>query len=135
MMRVLVTFLFGLVLLIRPFVIPLVIFVAVFIAAVLPFMSVRAVDRLLTPAIPYCMAGVWMGRAGTQKDLGIGILIVTLGRWLDGVDGVVSRSVAALPPSKFVLLTPITIVIAAVMVVIAPIIAAIVMTPIITSVV
>jgi hypothetical protein len=81
------------------------------------------------------MARVWMGRAGTLKDLGIGILIVALRRWLDGVDGVVSRSVVALPPSKFVLLTPITIVIATAADVVAPIIAAIVMTPIIAPVV
>jgi hypothetical protein len=31
-----------------------------------------------------------MSQAGTLKDLGIGILIVALGHWLDGVDGVVS---------------------------------------------
>jgi hypothetical protein len=36
------------------------------------------------------MVGVWMSRAGTLKDLGIGIHIVALGRWLDGVDGVVN---------------------------------------------
>jgi hypothetical protein len=78
--RVLVTFLFDLVLLIRSLVIPTVIFVAVFIAAMLPFTGVRAVDRLQTPAIPHCMTGVRMSQAGTLKDLGIGILIVALGR-------------------------------------------------------
>jgi hypothetical protein len=31
-----------------------------------------------------------MSQAGTLKDLGIGILIVALGRWLDGVDGIVN---------------------------------------------
>jgi hypothetical protein len=76
-----------------------------------------------------------MSWAGTLKDLGVGILIVALGRWLDGVDGVVNWSVVALPPPKVILLTPITIVVAAVTVVIAPIIATIIMTPIIASVI
>jgi hypothetical protein len=31
-----------------------------------------------------------MSQAGTLKGLGIGILIVALGRWFDGVDGVVN---------------------------------------------
>jgi hypothetical protein len=31
-----------------------------------------------------------MSQAGTLKDLGIGILIVALGRWLDSVDGIVN---------------------------------------------
>jgi hypothetical protein len=44
MMRVLVTFLFGLVLLIGPLVVPTVIFVVVLIAAALPFTGIRAVD-------------------------------------------------------------------------------------------
>jgi ABC-type multidrug transport system permease subunit len=78
------------------------------------------------------MAGVWMSRASTLKDLGIGILIVALGRWLDDI---VNWSVAALPPPKVVLSTPITIVVATVAVVVAPIITAVVMTPIIVSVV
>jgi hypothetical protein len=88
--RVLVTFLFCLVLLIRPLVISAVIFVAVFVTTTLPFAGVRAVDRLQTPAIPHCMVRVWMSLAGTLKDLGIGILIVVLGRWLNNVDGVIS---------------------------------------------
>jgi hypothetical protein len=45
-----------------------------------------------------------MSRAGTLKDLRIGILIVALGRWLDGI---VNWSLATLPPPKVVLLTPI----------------------------
>jgi hypothetical protein len=65
-----------------------------------------------------------MSRAGTLKDLGIGILIVALGRWLDGVDGVVNWSVAALPPPKVVLSTLITIVVA--VVIMTPIIAPVV---------
>jgi hypothetical protein len=31
------------------------------------------------------MARVWMSWAGTLKDLGVSILIVALGHWLDGV--------------------------------------------------
>jgi hypothetical protein len=81
------------------------------------------------------MARVRMSRAGPLKDLGIGILIVVLRRWLDGVDNIVSWSVAALPPPKVILPTPIMIVIAAVAVIIAPIVAAVMMTPIIVSVV
>jgi hypothetical protein len=73
------------------------------------------------------MAGVWMSWAATLKDLGICILIVALGRWLDSVDGVVNWSFAALPPPKVVLPTPITIVVAAVAVVVVPIIAAVVL--------
>jgi hypothetical protein len=45
-MRVLVVFLLGLVLLIRPLVVLAVIFVIVFVTAVLPFGGIRAVDRL-----------------------------------------------------------------------------------------
>jgi hypothetical protein len=78
------------------------------------------------------MARVWMSRARTLKDLGIGILIVALGRWLDDV---VNWSVAALPPPKVILSTPITIVIAAVAVVVAPIITMVVMMPIIAPVI
>jgi hypothetical protein len=36
------------------------------------------------------MARVQINWAGTLKDLGIGILIVALGCWLDGVDSVVN---------------------------------------------
>jgi hypothetical protein len=69
------------------------------------------------------MARVWVSLAGILKDLGVGILVVVLGCWLDGIDGVVSWSVAALPPPKVILPTPITIVVATVTVVVAPIIA------------
>jgi hypothetical protein len=81
------------------------------------------------------MAGVRVSHAGTLKDLGVGILVVALGHWLDSVEGIVSRSVAALPPPKLILLMPITIVVASVAVVIAPIITAVVTTPIIVPVV
>jgi hypothetical protein len=74
-----------------------------------------------------------LGRA--LKDLGIGILIVALRRKIDSVDGIVNWSVAALPPPKIVLPTPITIVIVAVAVVVAPIIAVVIMTPIIVPVI
>jgi hypothetical protein len=80
MTRVLVTFFSGLVLLIRPLIVPAVVFVTVFVAAALPFAGVRAIDRLQTPAIPHCMVGIWMSQAGNLKDLGIGILIVVLWR-------------------------------------------------------
>jgi hypothetical protein len=60
MMRVLVAFLFGLVLLIGPLIISAIIFVIVLVAAALPFMSVRVVDRLQTPAISHYMARVRM---------------------------------------------------------------------------
>jgi hypothetical protein len=56
--RVLVMFLFSLVLLIRPLVVPTVVFVAVFITAALPFAGIRAVDGLQTPVVPHCMAKV-----------------------------------------------------------------------------
>jgi hypothetical protein len=46
MTRVLVTFFFGLVLLIRPLVVPAIILVAVFVTAALPFAGVLAVDGL-----------------------------------------------------------------------------------------
>jgi hypothetical protein len=81
------------------------------------------------------MARVQMSRAGTLKDLGIGILIVALRRWLDGVDSVVSLSVAVLPPPKLVLPTLITIVVAAIAVVVAPIIVVVITTSIIVPVV
>jgi hypothetical protein len=58
-----------------------------------------------------------------------------LGHRLDGVDSIVIWSVAALPPPKVVLLTPITIVIATVTVIVAPIIATVVMMPIIVPVI
>jgi hypothetical protein len=61
MTRVLVAFFFNIVLLIRPLVIPAVVFVAVFVIVALSFVGVRAVDGLQTPAIPYCMAGAQMG--------------------------------------------------------------------------
>jgi hypothetical protein len=73
-----------------------------------------------------------MSQAGTLKDLGIGILIVVLGRWLDSV---VNWSVAALLSPKVVLPTLIMIIILAVMVVIASIIMVIVTTLIIVPVV
>jgi hypothetical protein len=90
MTRVLVAFFFGLVLLIRPLVVLTVIFLTIFVTAALPFAGVRVVDGLQAPEIPYCMAGVWMGWARTLKDLGVGILVVALRRWLDSIDGVVS---------------------------------------------
>jgi hypothetical protein len=90
MTRVLVAFFFGLILLIKPLVVPAIIFVVVFVTAALPFVGVRVVDGLQTPTVPHCMAEVWVSWAGTLKDLGVGILIVTLGPWLNGVDGIVS---------------------------------------------
>jgi hypothetical protein len=45
-MRVLVMFLFGLVLLIRSLVVPVIVFVTVFVTAALPFVGVRAIDIL-----------------------------------------------------------------------------------------
>jgi hypothetical protein len=78
------------------------------------------------------MARVQMSRARTLKDLGIGILTVVLGRWLDGV---VNWSVAAMLPPKVILPMLIMIIISAVTVVVVPIITVIVMTPIITPVV
>jgi hypothetical protein len=81
------------------------------------------------------MAGVWMSRAGTLKDHGIRILIIALGHWFDGINGVNHYSVAALPPPKVILPMPITIVITVVTVITAPIITAVVITPIITSVI
>jgi hypothetical protein len=76
-----------------------------------------------------------MSHAGPLKDLGVGILIIALGCWLDGVDGVIHYSVAALLPPKVILLTPITIVIALVAVIVAPIVATVVTTLIIASVI
>jgi hypothetical protein len=84
------------------------------------------------------MAGVRMSQAGTLKDLGVGILIIALGRWfndVDDIDGVIHYLVVALLSPKVVLPTSITIVIAAVMVIVAPIVAAVVTTPIILSVI
>jgi hypothetical protein len=57
-MRVLITFFFGLVLLIRPLVIPAVIFVAIFVNATLPLAGIRTVDGLQAPAVPHYMVGV-----------------------------------------------------------------------------
>jgi hypothetical protein len=68
------------------------------------------------------------------KDLGIGDLIVALGHWLDGIDGVVNWSVVALPPPKVILPMAIMIVVAMVAVVVEPIIATVITTPIIASV-
>jgi hypothetical protein len=65
-----------------------------------------------------------VSRAGTLKDLGVGIHVAALGPWLDGVDGIISWSVMALSPPKVILPMPITIVIVAVAVVVAAIIAA-----------
>jgi hypothetical protein len=81
------------------------------------------------------MTGVWMSRAGTLKDFGVGILIIALRCWFDDIDGVIHYLVVALSPPKVILPTPITIVIAAVVVIIAPIVAAVITTPIITPVV
>jgi hypothetical protein len=131
MMRVLVMFFFGLVLLIRTLVIPAVVFVTVFVTVALPFVGVQAVDGLQTPAVPHCMAGVQVSWAGTLKDLGVGILVVALGRWLDGIDGIVSWSVAALQPPKVTLTMSITIVVATVVVVVMPIIAVSIITPVV----
>jgi hypothetical protein len=78
------------------------------------------------------MDKVRMSRAGTLKDLGVGILIIALGCWFDGV---IHYLVAALPPPKVVLPTLITIVIAVVAVIVVPIVAVVVTTPIITPVV
>jgi hypothetical protein len=81
------------------------------------------------------MARVWMSQAGPLKDLGVGILIITLGRWLDGVDDVIYYLVADLSPPKVVLPMPIMIVIAAVAVIVTPIVVAVVIMPIIVPVV
>jgi hypothetical protein len=81
------------------------------------------------------MARVWMSQAGPLKDLGVGILIIALGRWLDSVDGVIHYSVADLPPPKVVLPMMITIVIAAVTVIVTPIVVVVVTTPIIEPIV
>jgi hypothetical protein len=135
MMRVLVAFLLGLILLIGPLVVLAVVFVTILVAATLPFTSVRAVGRLQTGAISHCMTRVRMSRAGPLKDLGVGILIIALRRWLDGIDGIIHYSVVALPTPKVILLTPITIVIAAIAVIVAPIVAAVVTTPIIAPVI
>jgi hypothetical protein len=69
-----------------------------------------------------------VGWTGTLKDLGVGILVIALSPWLDGVDGVVSWSVVGLPSPKVVLLAPIMIFIAAVVVVVASVIAVAIMT-------
>jgi hypothetical protein len=81
------------------------------------------------------MARVRMSWVGPLKDLGVGVLVIAFGRWLDGVNGIIHYLVAALPPPKIILLTSIMIVIATVAVIVAPIIAAVVTTPIITPVV
>jgi hypothetical protein len=76
-----------------------------------------------------------MSRARTLKDFGVGILIIALGCWFDGIDGVIHYLVVALPPPKVILSTPITIVIAAIAVIVAPIVAAVITMPIIAPVV
>jgi hypothetical protein len=76
-----------------------------------------------------------MSWAGPLKDLGVGILIIALGRWLDSVDDIIHYSVVPLPPPKVVLLTLVTIVIAAVTIIVALIIVTVVMTSIIASVI
>jgi hypothetical protein len=81
------------------------------------------------------MARVLMSQARPLKDLGVGILIIALGHWLDSIDGAIHYSVAALPPPKVVLLTPVTIVIAAVAINVALIVTAVITTPIIVPVV
>jgi hypothetical protein len=58
-----------------------------------------------------------------------------VGSVTDGIDGIVNWSVIALPPNKVILPTLITIVVAAVAVVVAPIITAVVMTLIIAPVI
>jgi hypothetical protein len=58
MTKVLLAFFFGLVLLIRPLVVPVAVFVTIFVVAALPFAGVRAVDGLQTPTVPHCMARV-----------------------------------------------------------------------------
>jgi hypothetical protein len=77
------------------------------------------------------MARVRMSRAGPLKDLGVGVLVIAFGRWLDGIDDVIHYPVAALLPPKVVLLTPIMIIIVVVAVIVAPIIT----TPIIALVI
>jgi hypothetical protein len=81
------------------------------------------------------MARVRMSFTGPLKDLGVGILIIALGRWLDDVDGVIHYLVVALPPPKVILPTPITIVIIAVTIIVALIIVAVITMPIIVPVI
>jgi hypothetical protein len=81
------------------------------------------------------MARVQISRAGPLKDLGVCILVIVLGRWLDSVEGVIHYSVVALSSPKVILPTPITIVIVAVTVIIALIVMAVVTTPIIMLVI
>jgi hypothetical protein len=78
-----------------------------------------------------------VSRTGTLEDLGVGIFIVALGSWLDGVDGVVHWVVAVLSPPRVILLimTPVAVVIAAVTVIIAPIIATVIVAPLIMLIV
>jgi hypothetical protein len=72
-----------------------------------------------------------MSRAGPLKDLGVCILIITPGRWLDSIDDIIHYSVVALSPPKVVLLTSITIIITVVTVIVV----AIITTPIIAPVI
>jgi hypothetical protein len=74
---------------------------------------------------------------GTLEDLGVGVFIVTLGPWLDNIDGVVHWVVVALPPARVVLpiTTLVVVVIVAVEVIIAPINAAVIVALLIMPVV
>jgi hypothetical protein len=82
------------------------------------------------------VAGIWVSRTGTLEDLGVGVFIVALAPWLDGIDGIVPWAVAALPPLVILpITTPVAVVIAAVIVIVVPIIAAIVAVPLVMPVV
>jgi hypothetical protein len=83
------------------------------------------------------VARIRVSRTGILKDLGVGVFIVELAPWLDGVDGVVHWSVAALSPPGVILpiTTPVTVVIVAVTVIIVPIIVMVIMAPLITPVI
>jgi hypothetical protein len=81
------------------------------------------------------VVGIRVSRTGTLEDLGVGIFIVALGPWLDGIDGVVHWAVAALPPPGVILpiTTPVTVVIAAVTVIVVPIISVPLITPVVVA--
>jgi hypothetical protein len=83
------------------------------------------------------VAGIWVSQTGTLEDLRVGVFIVTLSPWLDGVDGVIHWAVAILPPPGVVLpiTTPVAVVIVAVVVIVAPIITVVIAVPLIMSVV
>jgi hypothetical protein len=78
-----------------------------------------------------------VSQTGTLEDLGVGIFIVALGPWLDGIDGAIHWVVAALPPPCVILpiMTLVMVVIAAVVVIVALIIAAVIAAPLITPVI